>query len=122
MLQQWSEMVGARQTSGQTVTAWCKENGICSKTYYYRLKQLRLAALQLTKETDLTLPGQVPPGPVFTEIDPSKILDGEEKMPDGNIYRPARITVHIGDVVIDISNGAAPETIVQTLRVMKEIC
>lgn len=42
---QWEEMVRRCQSSGQTVRAWCRTNGINENTYYYRLKRLRKKAL-----------------------------------------------------------------------------
>ncbi len=38
---QWREIIQACQNSGMTVKAWCSENGISVKAYYYRLRQLR---------------------------------------------------------------------------------
>lgn len=38
---QWKEIIQACQNSGMTVKAWCAENGISIKAYYYRLRQLR---------------------------------------------------------------------------------
>lgn len=40
-LQEWSVQIEAQQASGLTVQQWCRENGINSKTYYYRLKKVR---------------------------------------------------------------------------------
>ena len=37
----WALMVKERCDSGMTVKAWCAENGISTKTYYYRLNRLR---------------------------------------------------------------------------------
>lgn len=33
----WSEMYEEYQDSRETVTAWCKEQGLSIKTFYYRL-------------------------------------------------------------------------------------
>lgn len=38
---EWAERIKACQTSGQTVTKWCEENGIAPKTYYYHLRKIR---------------------------------------------------------------------------------
>ena len=37
---QWTEIIQACQSSGMTVKAWCLENGINIKSYYYRLRKL----------------------------------------------------------------------------------
>ena len=36
---QWAEIIKACQSSGMTVKAWCLENGINIKSYYYRLRK-----------------------------------------------------------------------------------
>lgn len=40
-LREWAEQIRAQQESGMTVTAFCAENGIKLKTYYYRLRKVR---------------------------------------------------------------------------------
>lgn len=34
-LMEWSKQVEACRTSGMTVTAWCREQGISPSTYYH---------------------------------------------------------------------------------------
>lgn len=45
-LQEWMEQIKAQQESGMTVTAFCAENGINLKTYYYRLRKVREQCLE----------------------------------------------------------------------------
>lgn len=40
-LREWSEQIERQQSSGMSVEQWCIENGIKSKTYYYRLRRVR---------------------------------------------------------------------------------
>ena len=40
-LQEWIEQIKAQQESGMTVTAFCAQNGINIKTYYYHLRKVR---------------------------------------------------------------------------------
>lgn len=40
-LQEWSAQIEAQQSSGLTVQKWCEENGLSTKTYYYRLRKVR---------------------------------------------------------------------------------
>ena len=39
-VQKWEEQIRACQESGQTVKAWCGENGIPVGTYYSRLRRI----------------------------------------------------------------------------------
>ena len=45
-LSQWSAMVREREESGLSVKAYCEQTGIAAKTYYYRLRKLREAAVE----------------------------------------------------------------------------
>lgn len=40
-LQEWMEQIKAQQESGMTVAAYCAQNGINIKTYYYHLRKVR---------------------------------------------------------------------------------
>lgn len=39
--EQWKTLIQECQSSGMTITAWCKANDICEQTYYRNLKLLR---------------------------------------------------------------------------------
>lgn len=57
---QWSEMIQSRCSSGKTVKNWCAEKGINIKTYYYRLKCLRKAAVKEIENHDIVSLDSVP--------------------------------------------------------------
>lgn len=59
-LQQWRGMVQERRESGLSVKAWCSERGITEHVYYYRLRQLRLAACQALPEVQQSQLVEVP--------------------------------------------------------------
>jgi hypothetical protein len=52
-LQEWTEQIKAQQESGMTVTAYCAQNGINIKTYYYRLKRMRQAVCNEIGQHDI---------------------------------------------------------------------
>ena len=113
-LQQWSEMIQARKNSGQTVEMWCKENKISKKTYYYRLKQLRLAALKETPTSAISPLAPAIASPVFAELALCAT--------DNILAVPCAITVRMGAMTVDIQNGASQDMITWTLKVLREIC
>lgn len=43
-LQQWASIITQRNKSGMTIRAWCEEQGINQKSYYYWQRKLREAA------------------------------------------------------------------------------
>lgn len=48
--QQWAEMIRQCNASGLTRKEWCRQNGISTKTFYYRQKQIRNEAYCKTLE------------------------------------------------------------------------
>lgn len=40
--EEWTERVRQCSESGMTISEWCKQNSINSKTYYYHLKKLQM--------------------------------------------------------------------------------
>ena len=107
-LNEWAQMISQCRNSGKTVSAWCAEHGINTKTYYYRLKRVC--------ETIPEAVGQsLPPGeeePTFAEVTPSGQYG----------KRDAAITVRFGNTEIEIRNGAESETIEAALRALSRIC
>lgn len=109
-LSEWAEMVSRCRNSGLTVATWCSENGISTKTYYYRLKHVCAAIPnESSRATSLPAPSEEP---VFAELSP--------------VERPAKkgaaITIRLGGVEIQIHNGAQPATIEATLRAVAGLC
>jgi hypothetical protein len=74
-LKKWGDMIHAQQKSGLTIKEWCERNGINRKSYYYRLKKVRLAALEESDKTNpynlITISQQ----PVITEFIPNTSQD-----------------------------------------------
>ena len=44
-MNEWRQLIHARQQSGQSVRTWCLQNGIRENSYYYWLRIIREAAL-----------------------------------------------------------------------------
>ena len=112
-LRQWTELICECKASGKTVKAWCAEQSVCIKTYYYWQRRVREAACeQLTPKgvTDLTV--VTANGlPAFAEY----------RIPHQNSDR-AVVTVHLSGATMEIHNGADEEVIASTLRAIKSIC
>ena len=89
--QEWSARIQACRESGMSVSAWCRENGIAVKTYYYHLRKLREKLCE-----------QIPVA--VTEI--SENMDSV-------------ITVSSGDIRVEIHTGALAEGIEAVIRALK---
>jgi hypothetical protein len=118
-LRYWAEIINERQSSGQTVKKWCAENKISTKTYYYRLRCVRMAIIEgalttqdIVPNEKITRPKQDVPS--FAEICPSLIEKPFHS-------RPA-IVINMRNNILEINNGAAEETILYALKAVKSIC
>ena len=116
-LQQWGEMIQSRQESGLTVDTWCQENGISKKTYYYRLRKVRLAALNDISDPRM-IPMQPAADPVFAELK----LSGEYHTVTAECGMRPSVLVTLGAATIGINNGADPGVVANVIRVVREIC
>jgi putative transposase len=110
-LSKWAEMVSACRNSGKTVAAWCNENGINEKTYYYRQKKVcdavparRKAAAIPVAQSNATVH--------FAEITPANSARTDS----------SGVTVRLGNAEVHIQNGAEATTIETVLRVLSGIC
>jgi len=121
-LRGWLEMVQARMTSGQATKDWCKENGISVKTYYYRLKCIRLSTLQEPEKASLYLGTATVKTPALAKLDFSLAQEDVASEGADSANGVFAVTVRIGDIAIDISNNADPAVIASTLRLVRDIC
>ena len=96
-LENWTARIMACRSSGMTVRAWCRENGLSEKTYYYWQRRLfqTLSEQQKVYET------------AFAEVTPPVC--------SGNVA----VTVRIAGAVADIHPGADAATVETVLRILK---
>ena len=52
-MNEWRRLIHERQESGQSVRAWCRQNGIRENSYYYWLRIIREEALRESGEQEL---------------------------------------------------------------------
>jgi len=89
-----------------TVVAWCSQNNITTKSYYYWLRKLRLMACEA---------GELP---VRRDEQPIVALPfTQTKASEGTA-----ITIHLPTVSIDIRDGTSQSTIEAVLAALKNIC
>ena len=93
----WAERVSECRNSGLSVLAWCKENGVCTQTYYKWQKRL-FAMAKVQQETQ------------FAEVTPVPAMQ-----PNSLIA----VTVRATGIAVDIHNGAIPETVKSVLQLLK---
>ena len=84
-----------------TVRAWCRENGLSEKTYYYWQRRL----FQTLSEQQ-----QAIQQPAFAEITPT---------PNVRPSSGVAVTIRISGVEAEIYNGADVATVETVLRILK---
>lgn len=94
----WAERIASCKSSGKNVSAWCEENGINPKTYYYWHNKLLKAGRECSETVS----------EIFYDISPCS-----------SSGRSAAATVHIGLISADIYSGADEETIAAICRALK---
>ena len=96
-LENWTTRIMACRSSGMTVRAWCRENGLSEKTYYYWQRRLfqALSEQQTVYKT------------AFAEVT-TPVCSGS-----------VAVTVRIAGAVADIHPGADAATVETVLRILK---
>ena len=73
----WQEMYETYLSSGKNVTEWCAENGICKKTFYYRVRQIRKDVIEKDESHDIV--------PIMAVPNQQKITDSSIKIQGSGI-------------------------------------
>jgi len=101
--QSWMEDYARQQESGLTVRAWCAQNGMLPKTFYYRLRVIREEACSLMNLEESS--GRQEPPPEFVKVN----LPQEEAGLSG-------IKIKLGDTEISISPDSNAEHVRMVLE------
>ena len=98
-LENWTARIMACRSSGMTVRAWCRENGLSEKTYYYWQRRLfqALSEQQTVHQT------------AFAEVTPPQLVCSGK----------VAVTVRIAGAEADIHSGADAATVETVLRILK---
>lgn len=109
-LQQWSKIISECLASGQNKTAWCRQNGISDKKFFYWQKILRREAYVLTETSnDKTLfpVTAQPPTIPFVELKLEQNASGSSVY---NSFRPDAV-IQTNGMIIGFTNSASPDLI-----------
>ena len=109
-LNKWTEIIRECRSSGQTISTWCEDHNINTKSYYYWLKRVRAAAseaLPAIKPEENTIV------PVNINTLSSKATSSRGTSGD--------ITLQIGSVTLELHNTASAVLIENTLRALQNV-
>ena len=108
-LNQWSAMVQEREDRGLSVKAFCKQAGIATKTYYYRLRRLREAAIKKTQMGAVQPTTSQPELVQFTPL--------TEYVPDP---APQSIVIRTSSTTVEIPMNTSPEVVAAAVSFLKQ--
>lgn len=106
-LEEWRRHVEECRSSELTVKSWCEENQINVQTYYRWQKKVWESGAQNT-----ALSRESPGNITFTEYRPLTYTSTSG----------VAMTLHIGQVRLEIQNGADTETIENAIRAISKLC
>lgn len=104
----WEKVIEDCQTSGKTVVAYCNENEVNIKSYYYWLRKIREQACK-----NINFPASLEENKCeFAQIQP--VIAYQQAVP--------MIKLHIGKIIVEISDGMSQDTISYVLNGIRNIC
>ncbi len=106
LLQEWSSKIAECRSSGMSVRAWCAEQGIPIKTYYYWEKRFVTEATQ-----QLSLPASTQAG-ILMRVNPDALLGDT----GGTIG--SGITIRHGESVITLPAGSSAESVAELVTAL----
>ena len=110
----WISRIQECRASGLTVDIWCKQNGVTPKSYYYWMRKIKREAFEALPDDMKTRPAvsSCPGSPVFEEITSCHETG----------VNSAAVSLHVGNAVLEIHNGADYQTIENLLRAVRAVC
>lgn len=96
-LQQWQEIISNCNASGMSKKAWCEQNGIGQKTFYYWQRRVRQEVYH--QMNPLPSATKQPPVPVFAEI--------QSVAENTSMNRESPAVIRKGDIAIEISDNVS---------------
>ena len=105
-MQEWSTRIAECRSSGMSVRAWCKEQGIAIQTYYRWEKRFVTEATR-----QLSLPAATQAG-MLMRVNPDALPNEHENSTGSGI------TIRHGESVIALPAGSSAEAIVDLVKAL----
>ena len=111
-MQGWAHQIDECERSGLSVRHWCEENGVNTKTYYYRRKRVREELFESVESGSAAQLSQWTPKQMEVPVFAAFPMRRRSEL---------AVTVQIGAYVADIHNGADAETVEGVLRTLTSL-
>lgn len=116
-IQFWLNAIHECRSSGLTNQAWCEQNNLSLKSYYYWIAKIRKLAIEDIPRKDhmVSLAHTMSQtssssDEIFTEL---SVPVSRQSSSD------TAAVIHIGDIMIDISENISPEFLMSILKVVR---
>lgn len=108
-LLKWTTIIKNCRSSGETVTAWCRENNISSKSFYYWQRKIRNNVFDTMKDTEIQSKTNFVqlPAPIESSIDTPSFK--------------ADMVLHVGNNVLELSNTTSENLLSIVLKVITNV-
>ena len=111
-MEQWASIIHNQASSNMTKVAWCKENNISLRQFFYYQRKLRDLAI----ESQHTLPQSLSSSANFCEL---SIPDNEpEPLPSA---QTSDITIEINGCLIHIDDSVSPHLLRTVIEVLRHV-
>jgi transposase-like protein len=111
LLSKWTPIVRECRTSGMTVKAWCQENNVDEKQFFYWERRVREELC-----TSVQTPEKEQPS-VFAQL---PIHTCHKETPQSDMFRPD-LVISIGDYRLELANQTSPELLEAVLKVIHHV-
>ena len=131
-LAEWTRLIGQRVESGETIKAWCEEQGIPRRLYYYWQNRVCEEMVSNAALSHACVPGIVPvinsssapamnlsEAPSFAKIPLNSFIQTGVDMQTG-VGVPA-VKISFGDTECEIYNGADRDVVERVLLTLRKI-
>lgn len=106
--QAWAVKIQEQIKSGLTVSTWCSQNGMNTKTFYYRRKQLRGELIDSVPTSRLK--------PLsFTELVPP--AEPDRQCPDSSFE--AQLTIDVNGAVISVNQNTPRQLLIDVMNAVR---
>lgn len=120
--QEWLDLIQECRRSGLTDKAWCEQQHIQRSTFYYQIRRLRKKACEIPDNPVSSCPERHEVVAIdFSVPDPLPEENIPSTMKNETTDAPAIRLVFSG-FSMEICNGAAGETIRNTIAALQQIC
>jgi transposase-like protein len=109
-LSKWTPLVRECCTSGMTVKAWCLENNVNEKQFFYWQRKVReelCTSVQAPEKEQPTVFAQLP-------------IQTNKEIPQSDLFKPD-LVISIGDYRLELSDKTSPELLEAVLKVIHHV-